>query len=433
MENVKGISSFDANDFDKMQEVYVELCSLRLKLTEVANKDEREEILKKIADYETKYNDVVENFSEKYGLFEQEIIKYTEMITEKEKQLLVNISKYETIYNEMKRLKETQANKLSDPSITTKEKEQIKGDYEKQIQAKSQELSEINISITVLKKELESLVKNRNKSQKDLDAAISLGLTAPEYREFTTNSRNLMNSILEKKGLKEILDIKYSDRTKEQRDILAAARLEVKQEIAEAMKSLRAMDESISVEDLIDILYFDDEKVVEQQMGKVLVISQKDIIVLRERVKTATVQKVKKKTTGNNPTKTPQPRPSDMQSTTGITPTPSATSTPTSTPSGTPTPTPSMTPTPSVSITPSVTPSMTPTPSAVSTPTPTPSMTPSVTPSPKAAKMVTVYLSDDNKYYAKKSVIDKFGLVIWLMMMLWKKSMKQEQIVHHHL
>ncbi|MBR5370278.1 MAG: hypothetical protein IK137_03125 [Bacilli bacterium] len=104
---------------------------------------------------------------------------------------------------------------------------------------------------------IKSLEKKKTEIENRIKESEALGLTYNEYKEIyaTLKSRKIMHSVLEKKGLSEIIEKKASERTKEEEKILKETKKEILKEISDFRIEHRGEYDDHSVLDIICAIY----------------------------------------------------------------------------------------------------------------------------------------------------------------------------------
>ena len=167
------------------------------------------------------------------------------------------IDEYEKSYERLKKILADQNEALnSNEQLSEEEIQKITDEYIAKKTKENENSTAIRAKIDEYRKQLDSLRNRRQELETNLKEAEALGLSAKEYKEIaeTMNNSNIIEKILVKKGLKNIIDTPEKDRTEEQKKQLADARDEIRQEIA---KYKSANLETTSVLDSIEILYGD--------------------------------------------------------------------------------------------------------------------------------------------------------------------------------
>ena len=295
------------------EESYDELVDLRSKLDKVTDNAERLKLLKELIEKTEKLEKTLSRTTD-LEEFRNAILLMDDQIIEIEEELRKAVSEYEKSYEKLRDLMIEQNKKLNtDEPLTDEDYKRITDEY---IQKKLQENAHsdyVRRTIEEYKKQLASLKRRKNALEKDLKEAAALGLSAQEYREITEvmRKRNLINAVLESKGLKEIVEIPASKRTKEQQKQLDDARKEIRREIARHQAGTK---EEVSVLDSIEILYHVDPKVYQARKPRKTTMSKKDIDAIKRKEEEAEVIKIKnpKEDQNNNNNKETLKAPEDM-------------------------------------------------------------------------------------------------------------------------
>ena len=239
----KEVAILESEESSKIKDLYQEMLDLREQVQSAKNNEEVEEIANKVNNLTEKVDDVVEKAIKDYGSFEKDIEKLNEEIKELEEKLKNNIVAYEESFNRIKALME------EEKSASLEQKEALAKKKEKE---NDKSLS-IRKEIEKQKRELASLKGKRTKLKHDLETARMLELSSKEYNDLVSNLRKkgILEAILVKKGLEDILAIPSRDRTANQKKLLKEAKEEIMREIA----SLQKEDNKKSILENIEALY----------------------------------------------------------------------------------------------------------------------------------------------------------------------------------
>ena len=145
----------------------------------------------------------------------------------------------------------------------------------KEKMAENEESLSVRSQIDKEVQELKKLTKKRDRIRKDYEMAQSLGISALEYKEITDNfrSRKLVNAIIEKKGLGDVLAIPAKERTPEQKRIIKAIRKEILDELVKAKRE----NEDKSVLKLVEALYGLETEVKLKGKQRVLIVKESSL------------------------------------------------------------------------------------------------------------------------------------------------------------
>ena len=223
------------------------------------------------------------------------------------------IDEYEKSYERLKKILADQTRALnSNEQLSEEEIQKITDEYIAKKTQENENSTAIRAKIDEYRKQLDSLRNRRQELETNLKEAEALGLSAKEYKEITEtmNNSNIIERILVKKGLKNIIDTPEKERTEEQKKQLADARDEIRQEIA---KYKSANLETTSVLDSIEILYGDENAHTATEPNSTT-MSSEEIGNIITKADTAPVVKIKHPdgTSKDNNDKEPLKGPDDM-------------------------------------------------------------------------------------------------------------------------
>ena len=178
---------------------------------------------------------------------------YVKRFNELEEEMKKIVSSQKEAFENLEHLSEEDINKLKN-DFRDKKKERNKSSVSV--------LKMINLG----KAKIRSLQTKKNHLKNDLLKAEALGLNVDEYLEInkTLKSRKLMNSILENKGLKDILTKKSDERTVLEKRLLKEAKEEILLEVANLYKK----NGDSSITEVIDALYNVDTSLKKEKDGR---------------------------------------------------------------------------------------------------------------------------------------------------------------------
>ncbi|MBR6137195.1 MAG: hypothetical protein IKQ06_03480 [Bacilli bacterium] len=238
---------------EKIQKIYEELISLREKVSSSNDPDEISRLSNRIVEVSDVLDNLVnESRRDDYIPFEKTLEEIDSEMNSIQDAITVHMKEYLDSYERIKQLLGDQTeglkNTMNPEEFDKKIQELI---HEKM--AENEESLSVRAQIDNEVQELRKLKKKRDRIKRDYDTAVELGLSALEYKEITDNfrSRKLVNAIIDKKGLGDIIKIPYKERTPEQKRIIKAIRKEILNELIEAKKE----NEEKSVLNLVEALY----------------------------------------------------------------------------------------------------------------------------------------------------------------------------------
>ena len=216
---------------------------------------------------------------------------YVKRFNELEEEMKKIVSSQKEAFENLEHLSEEDINKLKN-DFRDKKKERNKSSVSV--------LKMINLG----KAKIRSLQTKKNHLKNDLLKAEALGLNVDEYLEInkTLKSRKLMNSILENKGLKDILTKKSDERTVLEKRLLKEAKEEILLEVANLYKK----NGDSSITEVIDALYNVDTSLKKEKDGREIPLSIDSINKVRDKKKVLVERVVgNKKKTDYKPSKAP--------------------------------------------------------------------------------------------------------------------------------
>ena len=241
--------------------LYNEMVALREELLKTTEKEKVTELSQKVSEVTEKVDTIIEHRIQNYGSYEEKITEYNVKITELEVSLQEYIYSYEETYEMMKELMNN--SEIIDIEERERQRERIN---EKSLTIKKE--------IEKTKKEISSLKSQRTRLKKDYETAKALEISAEDYNEIISSLRkkDILNAILEQKGLEEIVSISAKERTSYQKQQLKEAKEEIIQELAK----LKREDERQSVLSSIEALYgIELQKVKKNGRERILVVNKK--------------------------------------------------------------------------------------------------------------------------------------------------------------
>ena len=298
-------------EFEKIQNELKELKQLREELSAKAEEKVKknnylkektkkvEEQYKKSNKNEVLTNDLnflLDSLENEILEIEKDIKKTAKEYEESSKRLKVIIDEFNKKIENSKLLSE------EDIKVLIEENEKLK-------LAENEKSEEIKKKLDIEKKIVSQLKAKKTKMKNNIEKANALGLTLDEYQEITSAimKTTIMNAILDKKGLNEIIAKKASDRTKEEKAILREAKKEILDEISKVKKA----NKDYSVLDAIGALYSLDVTYQLNKKPRVTTMTKNELIALQNNSLSLSYRII------NNATATktyvPQETPKDMQ------------------------------------------------------------------------------------------------------------------------
>ena len=210
-----------------------EIKELKEQLKSIGSDVEREALISKISEklsnLEKKVDTVEDDFS-------KELLEIEKNIKDAEKVLKEDLEKYEQSYEKLKSII-TEYNKKKEETdiLTDEELDKLNDEYNAAKMVENDNAKQIKSEIDIFKKNLSSLKRKRTLIKKDIMNANALGLSVNEYKEITSTlaKRKILDEVLSRKGLTDIINTPVKERTKEQKATLKQAKTDVLNEIAE--------------------------------------------------------------------------------------------------------------------------------------------------------------------------------------------------------
>ncbi|MBR1936697.1 MAG: hypothetical protein IJ842_03275 [Bacilli bacterium] len=293
----------DTNDLE-LKDNLKEIEDLRNSI-EYSNKSDQEKLLdlafQKIDKLEKEIKDKT-NIND-YLLTE---IKSVDTALDKVKSVIQEyVKKFNELEDEMKKIVASQKEAFENlEHLSEEDINKLKNDFRDKKKERNKSSVSVLKMINLEKGKIKSLQRKKNHLKNDLLKAEALGLNVDEYLNInkTLRSRKLMNSILENKGLKDIISKKSEERSAEEKNLLKDAKEEILLEVTNLYKK----NNDSSIEKIIDALYNVDTSLKKENESRKLPLSVNDIKEVRNKKK-ALVERVvgNKKKTNYKPSKAP--------------------------------------------------------------------------------------------------------------------------------
>ena len=259
-----------------------EIKELKEQLKSISSDVEREELISKISEklsnLEKKVDTVEDDFS-------KELLEIEKNIKDAEKVLKEDLEKYEQSYEKLKSII-TEYNKKKEEAdiLTDEELDKLNDEYNAAKMVENDNAKQIKSEIDIFKKNLSSLKRKRTAIKKDIMNANALGLSVNEYKEITSTlaKRKILDEVLSRKGLTDIINISAKKRTKEQKATLKQAKTDVLNEIAEFERNSTS---KVSALDAIVALYNIDSKVIEAVKPRNVKVKKDELMVINDNSK----------------------------------------------------------------------------------------------------------------------------------------------------
>ena len=259
-----------------------EIKELKEQLKSIGSDVEREELISKISEklsnLEKKVDTVEDDFS-------KELLEIEKNIKDAEKVLKEDLEKYEQSYEKLKSII-TEYNKKKEEAdiLTDEELDKLNDEYNAAKMIENDNAKQIKSEIDIFKKNLSSLKRKRTLIKKDIKNANALGLSVNEYKEITSTlaKRKILDEVLSRKGLTDIINTPAKERTKEQKATLKQAKTDVLNEIAEFERNSTS---KVSPLDAIVALYNIDSKVIEAAKPRNVKVKKDELRVINDNSK----------------------------------------------------------------------------------------------------------------------------------------------------
>ena len=262
-----------------LENILDELYSLKKELNENINKmDTINKIYSLSLDEKIKNKEEIYNSKEeKEEVSKIDIEDATDSIDDRIKEVQARlkslVKEYEDLYKELEKLTKKEDEFIDSNTLTEEEIEKFKSTSNVEKREVNRKSVEVRRAITENQKELEELKKEKEVLNSDAFKAAALGLTIEEYNEITDTlqKRKIFNAILEAKGLTDIVEKPYKERTAEEKALIK----EAKEEMIEEIGKLRSED-NLSVMDAINALYDIEVEMSQGDHPRVLKVTSKD-------------------------------------------------------------------------------------------------------------------------------------------------------------
>ena len=279
----------DANTLEKEEDLSTNLKSelseikeLKEQLSSISSDTEREELISKISEKLSSLEEKVDTVEDD---FSKELLEIEKNIKDAERILKEDLEKYEQSYEKLKSII-TEYNKKKEEAdiLTDEELDKLNDEYNAAKMVENDNAKQIKSEIDVFKKNLSSLKRKRTTIKKDIMNATALGLSVSEYKEITStlSKRKLLDEVLTRKGLTDIINIPSKERTKEQKATLKQAKADVLNEIAEFERNSSS---KVSALDAIVALYNIDSKVIEAAKPRNVKVKKDELMVINDNSK----------------------------------------------------------------------------------------------------------------------------------------------------
>ena len=288
-----GISETQTSDFvvykkrnnDSSKELLVnalnEIKKLRNHLETVKDFEER----KKIIDELFERTDELERKLGNVGQVNEELVEEFDQIDKDintiEESLKESINKYQESSERLKVILEDQERAFNTVLLSDEEINKLKEEFSSKKLEENEKSVIIQHQIAEQRQLLKNLKRKKNKIENNVEQASSLGISVSNYEKITNTlqKKNIVNAILEEKGLKGITDKKANERTKEEKKKIKEVKQEIVQEISKVQK-----EENLSVLDAIEALYSIQVEFTMNKAPRVLLVKEKQLNLIKDNV-----------------------------------------------------------------------------------------------------------------------------------------------------
>ena len=205
-----------------------------------------------------------------------------EQIASLQKSLKDAAKEYEDSFHRMEAILDEQAKRFESENLTEEELDALREEFAHRKMEENEKSAQIRKTIEEQKKLLTNLKRKKNKLEKDVDMAEDLGISLPDFKEISDvlQKKNVMNAILDQKGLEDVVDKKASERTEEEKKEIKKAKEEVVKEISAAKKEKK----EASILDLIEALYSVQVQYTQGKPPRVLLVKESQLDQIKKNV-----------------------------------------------------------------------------------------------------------------------------------------------------
>ena len=254
---------------------------LRKHLETVVDSDERKRIIDELFEKTDELEKRIGNVSE---IDEGLVVEFDEIdkgIKEVEDSIKGAIKEYQDSSNRLQVILNEQEKAFNSVLLSEEEINKLREEYaDKKLEENNRSVL-IQHQISEQRQLLKALKRKKNKLEKNVEKASSLGISVSNYEDITNTLQktNIVNAILEEKGLDEIVEKKASLRTKEEKKKIREAKEEIVEEISKVQK-----EENLSVLDAIEALYSIQVEYKMNKSPRVLIVKEKQLNSIKEHV-----------------------------------------------------------------------------------------------------------------------------------------------------
>ncbi len=258
-----------------------EIKNLRSYLDTVKDFDERKKIIDELFEKTDELEKRLGNVSEINEELVQEFDQIDQEIASIEKSLKESIRDYQDTSDELQVVLEDQEKAFNSILLSEEEINRLREEFALKKMEENQKSVKIQHQINEQRQLLRNLKRKKNKLEKNVEKASSLGMTVSNYEDITDTlqKKNIVNAILEQKGLEDITAKKASERSKEEKKKIKEAKDEIVQEIGKIQE-----EEHLSILDAIEALYSLKVEYKLNRPPKVLLVKEKQLNVIKDNI-----------------------------------------------------------------------------------------------------------------------------------------------------
>ena len=288
-----GLSETQTSDFivvrkkqkDDSKEMLIQalqaIKDLRSHLDTVNDFDERKKIIDELFEKTDELEKRLGNVSEINEELVQEFDQIDQEIDSVEKSLKEAIHDYQDTSDRLQVVLDEQEKAFNSVMLSEEEINRLREEFATRKMEENQKSVEIQHQITEQRQLLKNLKRKKNKLEKNVEKASSLGMTVSNYEDITDTlqKKSIVNAILEQKGLEDITAKKASERSKEEKKKIKEVKDEIVQEIGKIQE-----EEQLSILDAIEALYSLKVEYMMNRSPKVLLVKEKQLNAIKDNI-----------------------------------------------------------------------------------------------------------------------------------------------------
>ena len=254
---------------------------LRSHLDSVTDFDERKKIIDELFEKTDELERRLGNVSEINEELVQEFDQIDQEIDSLEESLKVAIHNYQESSEKLQSIIDEQEKAFNSVMLSEEEINRLREEFAEKKLEENQRSVEIQHQITEQRQLLKNLKRKKNKIEKNVEKASSLGMSVSNYEDITDTlqKKNIVNAILEQKGLEDITVKKASERSKEEKKKIKEVKEEIVQEIGKIQQ-----EEQLSILDAIEALYSLKVEYAMNKPPRVLLVKEKQLNLIKDNV-----------------------------------------------------------------------------------------------------------------------------------------------------